>query len=206
MGSEAPIQPREARKATTRASEAGNSSWTPPGATPPLYPPGVDFETVHHFDRAPDEVAEAMLDEAYQRSLSDVGALKDRELLEQRQRGDVTVRRVRCVLGGISGPAKSFLGGRDPAWEEEATWRPAEMRWTWLIHPEFAEELLDARGAIEVKADGKGTLRRVTGRVLVKVPFYGSRIEGFIVGGIKDAYDEEAERLATWLGGASFET
>lgn len=161
----------------------------------------MDFESIHRFDQTPHDVAGVMLDQAYQRSLGDVGELEARELLEQRQEGEVTIRRVRCVLGGISGPAKRFLGGRDPAWVEEATWSPAEMRWSWVIRPEFAGELLDARGAIEVEADGGGTLRRVTGLVAVKVPLYGSRIEGFIVEGIKDAYDEEAERLATWLGG-----
>jgi len=33
------------------------------------------------------------------------------------------------------------------------------------------------------------------------VPFYGSRVEGWIVKGMSDAYDEEAERLEAWLNG-----
>lgn len=162
--------------------------------------PGVDFETVHRFDRGRQEVAQAMLDESYQRSLGDIGALEDRELLEQKRRGETTVRRVRCVLDlDISGPAKKFLGDQKPAWEEEATWHPADMRWAWVIHPEVAKELLDAKGAIEVESDGHGTLRRVSGRVSVKVPFFGAKVEGLIVEGIKKAYDEEAGRLAAWL-------
>lgn len=50
-----------------------------------------------------------------------------------------------------------------------------------------------------MESDGHGTLRRVSGRVSVKVPFLGAKVEGLIVEGIKKAYDEEAGRLAVWL-------
>ena len=142
-----------------------------------------------------------MLDENYQKSLADVGALKERELLSQRHRSDGSVkRRVRCVLGiAVAGPARRFLGNSDPAWVEEATWSPQAMRWDWVIHPEVAKELLDAKGAIEVEANGEGASRRVSGEVRIKVPIYGARVEGVIVEGIRHAYDEEAERLRAWI-------
>lgn len=161
----------------------------------------MKFEISHSFEASPEELAEAMLDENYQESLADVGALKARELLSQRRRSDGTVkRRVRCVLGvAISGPARTFLGKSDPAWVEEATWSPQTMTWEWVIRPEVAKELLDAKGAIEVKANGEGASRRVSGEVKIRVPIYGARVEGLIVEGIRHAYDEEAERLRAWL-------
>ncbi len=161
----------------------------------------MEFKIAHTFEVAPQALADAMLDENYQQSLSDVGALEERELLSQRRSADGTVkRRVRCVLGiDIPGPARRFLGSSDPAWVEEATWDPESMKWAWVIHPEVAKELLEAKGMIEVEANGEGTVRRVSGDVKVRVPIYGGRVEGFIVEGIRHAYDDEAERLQEWL-------
>ena len=163
----------------------------------------MDFEITHSFDASADEVAAAMLDEDYQNSLSDVGRLKERELLTQtKTKGGKVTRRVRCVLGlNVSGPAKKFLGDGDPAWVEASTWNAKDMRWDFVIQPEVAAELLDADGAIEIEPDGDKTVRTIRGRVKVKVPFYGSRVEGWIVKAMSDAYDEEAERLEAWLNG-----
>jgi hypothetical protein len=161
----------------------------------------VDFEIAHSFDAKPDEVAQAMLDEDYQRSLKRLGKLR-RELLDQKARadGDV-VRRTRCVMDiEISGIAKTFIGEGDPAWVEEATWNEEAMLWSFTIDPEIAKELLEAKGSIQLADDGDGALRTVEGRVKVKVPFYGRKVEGWIVEGLTDAYDEEAERLRAWLG------
>jgi hypothetical protein len=161
----------------------------------------VDFEIAHSFDAKPDEVAQAMLDEDYQRSLKRLGKLR-RELLDQKARadGDV-VRRTRCVMDmEISGVAKTFIGEGDPAWVEEATWNEEAMLWSFTIDPEIAKELLEAKGTIQLANDVDGALRTVEGRVKVKVPFYGRKVEGWIVKGLTDAYDEEAERLRAWLG------
>ena len=142
-----------------------------------------------------------MLDENYQNSLADVGQLEERELIEQKTNGDGrVVRRVRCVLDiDLSGTAKRFMGEGDPAWVEKATWHQDKMRWDFVIEPEVASELLHARGTIGVEPNGEGTLRTVSGKVKVRVPFYGGKVEGWIVKGLTDAYDEEAERLEAWL-------
>lgn len=161
----------------------------------------MEFETSHSFDAAPVEVAAAMLDEEYQHSLSDVGQLEERKLLEQgTNRDGRVVRRVRCVLDiDLSGTAKRFIGEGDPAWVEEATWHEDRMQWDFVIEPEIAGELLDARGTIGIKAEGEGTVRTVRGNVKVRVPFYGGKVEAWIVKGLSDAYDEEAGRLEAWL-------
>ena len=141
-----------------------------------------------------------MLDEHYQRSLKTLGKL-NRELLDQEARADGDViRRTRCVMDiEISGVAKKFIGEGDPAWVERATWNEETMEWTFTIDPEIARELLEADGTIRLSDDGGRTLRTVEGQVKVKVPFYGGKVEGWIVNGLTDAYDEEAERLRAWL-------
>ncbi|MGH2825469.1 MAG: DUF2505 domain-containing protein [Actinomycetota bacterium] len=161
----------------------------------------MEFEISHSFDATPDEVAAAILDEEYQHSLSHVGQLKERELLEQRTNGaGRVVRRVRCVLDiDLPGTAKRFIGEEAPAWVEEATWHEDRMQWDFVIEPEIAGELLDARGTIGIKPEGEGTVRTVRGKVKMRVPFYGGRVEDWIVKGMSDAYDEEAGRLEAWL-------
>jgi hypothetical protein len=161
----------------------------------------VRFEVVHSFPYDPDTVADAILDEDYQHSLEDVESVEHRELLSQEERPDGTVvRRTRCVLDlHITGMAKSFVGDGDPAWVEEATWHPERMEWTWVVIPEVAEGLLDAKGTIALRGNGNGTERVIEGDVKVKVPLYGGKVEGWIVAGIEQAYAEEAERLEEWL-------
>ena len=161
----------------------------------------MDFEISHEFDASSDEVAEALLDEGFQDSLHDLGSLEVREVLDQQERKDGTVlRRTRCVLDvQITGAAQKFLGDQRPAWVEEAVWDPAQMSWSWTIVPEIAAELLDARGTISIDDDGEAATRTVAGSVKVKVPLYGSKVEGWIVDGIEAAYEEEADRLAEWL-------
>ncbi|MGH2557411.1 MAG: DUF2505 domain-containing protein [Actinomycetota bacterium] len=160
----------------------------------------MDFEIEHRIEAPVEEVAEALLDPGYQASLDGIGALGERSLVSQESRGDgEVIRRVRCVLGVDPGPAKRFLGGAEPAWIEEARWDPETLRWGWVIHPEVGRAFLRAEGAIELLAERAGTRRRVTGKVEVRVPGFGARVESIIVDGIKAAYADEAERLSDWV-------
>jgi hypothetical protein len=168
---------------------------------PRVYPSGVRFDLAHSFSAEPDEVAAALLDPDFQASLSDIGALADRTVLSQKKESGILVRRVRCILDvDIQGPARKFLGDADPAWVEVAHWHQDEMTWHWHIEPEVAAHLLEAHGVTRVEADGDGALRAIEGHVKVKVPLYGGKVEGWVVEGLEHAYEEEAERLATWLG------
>lgn len=163
----------------------------------------MDFTIEHSFDAPVTALADALLDREFQDSLGPLGHLAERDVLSQEKTpaGGV-VRRIRCVLGiDVSGPARKLMGDGDPAWVEESTWDPAASRWDWVIHPEVAEHLLTASGAIEVTGDDSRSTRRVTGRIKVHVPFYGGRVEGWIRDGLETAYEEEAARLAGWLSG-----
>lgn len=161
----------------------------------------MDFEFAHQLPGGPEEVADVLLDKKFQASLSDIGALSHRKVLSQEKDGDGrVVRRVRCILNlHLTGMAEKFIGDSDPAWVEEATWHPEDMTWVWQVQPEVAADLLDASGTITLEPAKKGTKRVVTGNVKVKVPIYGSKVEGWIVQGLKEAYEEEAERLGEWL-------
>ena len=161
----------------------------------------MKFEISHSFDAPPERVAEVTLDQDFQASLKDIGRLKDRKVLSQKKSGANVVRRTRCVLDiHLGGMAKKMLGDSEPAWVELATWDPERLRWRWEIEPEVGEELLSAFGEMTLEQDGSGTTRTVRGDVRVSVPIYGGRVENTIVEGLRDAYDEEAERISEWLG------
>ncbi|MFN2526179.1 MAG: DUF2505 family protein [Actinomycetota bacterium] len=161
----------------------------------------MDFDSTHAFDAAREKVAAVLLDLDFQSSLDGLEPLSERTILSQEEAPDGhIVRRTRCVLDiEISGVARTFLGEAKPAWVEEAVWDPAGYRWEWTIHPEVGKELLEASGTIELETVGTQTHRRVAGSVKVAVPIYGGRVEGWIVDGIKRAYEEEARRLREWL-------
>lgn len=162
----------------------------------------MDFDFAHAISAPPERVAEALLDEDYQRSLGDhLGPLSHREVLEQHEEeGGRVVRHIRCVLDiKVDGPARRFIGDADPAWVEEAVWHPDKHVWEWKIVPEVAADLLKASGTIELHPEDGGTSRVVAGSVQVRVPLYGGRVEGWIVDGLRDAYADEAEHLQAWL-------
>ncbi|MDQ4094589.1 MAG: DUF2505 domain-containing protein [Actinomycetota bacterium] len=162
----------------------------------------MDFSFDHRFDAPVDAVAEALLDEDYQRSLDGIRPLKKRQVIEQvEEDGGRVVRRTRCVLGTDLGAAKRFLGEAEPAWVEEATWDPGRGKWDWVILPEVAADLLTSMGSIELHDAGDTTIRRVRGVVKVRVPLYGGKVERVIVNGLEEAYAQEATRLAKWLAG-----
>ena len=162
---------------------------------------GVRFELEQTIPASYEEVVAATLDVDYQRSLTDLPPLEHRELIEQFEDGDGrTVRITRCLLAiNISGAVKRLIGDADPAWKEEATWHPEESHWEWHVIPEVAEDLLSAKGRIELEEHGDETKRVITGEVKVRVPLYGGKVEGWIVEGLEHAYDEEADRLVEWL-------
>jgi hypothetical protein len=161
----------------------------------------MDFQINQLLTFSTESVAAALLDESFQKSLSDVGRLAERTLLSQEERSDGTVeRKIRCVLDiDITGVARSFIGDGDPAWIEIAVWDPETSTWSWEIDPEVGGDLLQANGTISLEPDGDKTVRRVEGTVKVRVPLYGGKVEGWIVEGLERAYEEEAERLAEWL-------
>lgn len=160
----------------------------------------VDFQIEHHLDAAPQAVADVLLDQSFQDSLKDLEGLAERRVLSQTEVDGRVERRTRYVLDiQLGGPARAFLGDGDPAWIEVARWDPRTFTWDWVVQPEVAGELLDASGEIELIGHSGRTARRVLGKVTVKVPLYGSRVEGWIVEGLNRAYEEEALRIRRWL-------
>ena len=163
----------------------------------------MEFEVAHEFEADVDRVAETLLDHDFQASLKDIEALAGREVLSQSQLGDVIVRRVRCILDiDVNGMTKKFIGDSDPAWVEVGEWHAEESTWRWHIEPEAAADLLEASGKTVLIPSDRGTIRKVTGTVKVRVPLYGGRVEGWIIDGLERAYDEEAVRLEEWLKGS----
>ena len=161
----------------------------------------MDFEIAHDIPASADRVAAVLLSEDYQRSLSDLASLADRELLSQQKDGNGVSRKIRCVLDiQLNSTAKRLVGDSDPAWVEESRWDPETMTWEWHVIPEVGAGLLEAKGTIAIEENGSDSARRhVTGRVKVNVPLYGGKVENMIVGGLERAYDEESSRLIAWL-------
>lgn len=166
------------------------------------YRSAVDFEIAHDIPASADRVEAALLSEDYQRSLSDLTSLADRELLSQESTDGGRVRRkIRCVLDvQLNSTAKRLVGDSDPAWIEESQWNPKTKTWDWKVIPEVGGSLLEAKGTIAIEEAGSDKVtRRVTGKVKVNIPLYGGKVEKTIVGGLERAYEEEAGRLSDWV-------
>jgi hypothetical protein len=165
------------------------------------YAADVRFELEQRIPAPYDAVVSTSLDESYQRSLTNLPPLRNREVIEQREIENGGILRVtRCVLALDAGSAvKRFIGDEDPAWVEEAIWHPEESQWTWNVIPEVAKELLSAAGTITLAEGDDETHRRVIGDVKVRVPLYGGKVEGWIVDGLERTYQEESRRLVAWL-------
>ncbi len=158
------------------------------------------FDVVHEFEAPPEQITAALFEPGFQSSLDGVGGLRERTVLSEDQGAEGTTRRVRCVLDiQVSGVARSMLGDADPAWVQVERWDRDRSHCDWTIEPEVGAELLSAGGTIDVAPSPRGCARSVAGEVKVRVPLYGGKVEGWIVDGVRRAYEEEARRIEAWL-------
>ncbi|MCA9493192.1 MAG: DUF2505 domain-containing protein [Myxococcales bacterium] len=124
----------------------------------------------------------------------------ERELLEERDDGDVLVRRVRITPDReLPTPVAKLLGAPKLVYEQENRWDRKNAVLHWKVLPTILPGKLDCRGTFRIQPTATGCEQVVDGEIKVNVMLVGGQIEKAVVAEIEKSYDRMAAASKEWL-------
>lgn len=153
----------------------------------------------HRFDCTPETFWEMYWDAAFDEALRAESGVT-REILEEREEGDVLIRRIRITPDReLPGPAAALLGAKKLVYEQENRWDKAAQVLHWRVIPTILPGKLDAAGTFRVEAVPGGCEQVVEGDITVNVRLVGGQIEKAVVAEVQKSYDKTAAVSREWL-------
>jgi hypothetical protein len=158
----------------------------------------VRFEVEHRFAAPVDAVEAVIADGAFYEQLRLPGTAPLR-VVERREDGDMVHFE---FIEQLPSAARVVLGTGRLTWVQETDIDRARHRTEFRILPDVHAERLTCQGTYQLRPDGDGSVRLVTGDLKVRVPLLAGRAERAIASGLIERLDVEADSLATWLAAA----
>lgn len=115
--------------------------------------------------------------------------LVSRQVVDGQLNRQVTIRPQRDLPAAVG----TLLGGRKVAYTETMTYKYGSMQGQWVIEPAIFVDKVQAFGTVGFEDHNGGTLRRVTGEIVVKIFGISSLIERFIVADIERSFAKAAQ-------------
>jgi hypothetical protein len=161
----------------------------------------VRFRLEQHFASPLDQVEDAFVDPELFTELRGVDDLGRPEFLDRVDEGGVVRLRVRYAFTGELGPPLTALvePGRI-TWVEESTLDRSTHRTEFHIVADHYADRLKCAGTVDLRAgaDG-GTLRVAEGKLEVRIPFVGGKVERAVVEGLEAQAATQARVVGEWL-------
>jgi hypothetical protein len=159
------------------------------------------FQVEHHFFHGPPSAVAALLaDPGFYADLV-LPDVSQPVILDHRTDGPVTTLRFRYVFeGGVDRRARRLLGSDRLTWIQEVQVNSETNSGKLTFQAEADPKRLHGSAGFELLAEGKGTLRRMSGELVVSVPMVGSWAERKILPGVLRRLDIEAAELDKRLG------
>lgn len=170
----------------------------------------MEFSAEHRFAGSPEAVASILGDRTFYEELelpdlSLDAVVRDRTDDDSGQR--VLVLRYEYT-GNLDPMARRLLGGERLTWTQEVRLRPVgqgasgSVGGTLVFRAEAKPDLLHGDARFNLTREGRATVRRLTGRLVVALPVIGRMAEQRIVRGVLARLDVEAEAVGRRLGAA----
>lgn len=157
----------------------------------------MDFRTEHRFAAPPAAVAAVLRDPAFHLGL-DLPDLGRPEIVDAAPDGS-RLRLRYAWIGSLDPIARRLLGDRPPTWIQEMTLDPVTLTGTLAFAAEADPDRLNGDARVEIVAEGARAVRRIAGRLRVRVPLVGSTAERRILPGLLRRLDVEAAAVGTTL-------
>jgi hypothetical protein len=159
----------------------------------------VKLSVRHTFPVPPDVYWQAFWDPALDDRMQ-AGTSVRRELLVDRTEGDVRIQRYRFTPEKtLPGPIRAIAGTDRIIYEQENRFDAKTGVLTWKVFPAILADKITAEGTFVVRAIPTGCERVVDGKIEVRVPFVGGKIESTIVNDVQAGYESAAKVTAAWL-------
>jgi hypothetical protein len=158
------------------------------------------FQVEHRFHGPPAAVAALLADPDFYANLV-LPDVSQPVILDHRTDGQVAVLRFRYLFeGGVDRRARRLLGSDRLAWVQEIQVNSGTDSGTLTFHAEADPKRLHGSADFDLVAEGTGTIRRMSGELIVAVPMVGSWAEKKIKPGLLRRLDIEAAALDKRLG------
>ena len=147
----------------------------------------MKFEIVQTLAARVVDVDAALVDPAFLARMAELPKLGSAELLDQRRDGDVVHQDVRFLFQAEL--SRSVTRVVDPAlmtWIERSVCDLISHETTCEILPDHYAGLLSGRYRSALVEHGSGSRRTISGELKVRMPLVGGKVEGAIVGGLKE--------------------
>jgi Protein of unknown function (DUF2505) len=156
----------------------------------------VDFTLTQRISAPVDAVDEALVDPSFLTRMAELPKLGSAEVVGHERDGTTIRLQVRYLFQADLSPAVTkFVDPAKLTWIEDSTCDLAGHRTTCVIRPDNYDNLLQGGYEASIARSGSVSVRTVTGRIKVRVPLLGGKVEKAIVGGL----EENAEAQTTIL-------
>ncbi len=162
----------------------------------------MKFEIVQDLAASIADVDGALVDPAFLVRMAELPKLGSAEVVEQHRDGDVVHQDVRFLFQAEL--SRSVTRVVDPAlmtWIERSVCDLAAHETRCEIIPDHYGGLLTGRYVSVIAAQGSGSQRTITGELKVRMPLVGGKVEGAIVGGLKENAAAQVPLLDAFLAG-----
>lgn len=161
----------------------------------------MDFEISQDIARPVDAVEAALVDPAFLVRMVELPKLGAAEVLDQRRDGDVVHQDVRYLFQAeLSRAVTRVVDPERLTWIERSKCDLATHETRCEIRPDHYAGLLAGEYTAIVLDQGKGTRRTLSGKLKVKMPLIGGKVEGAIVGGIRENAAAQIGLIEAFLG------
>lgn len=160
----------------------------------------MDFTVEQHFEARPASVLELYADPEFHASLGAGQHIGPPDVVHHERQGDLVVLDIRYrFTADLPSAARRFVEAERLTWVEKVRIDTTQRSATSTLVADHYASLLTATARTSYREDGSGCLRQIEGRLSVKVPLVGSKVERAIVGGIREHLDLEAGAAAKRL-------
>ena len=161
----------------------------------------MKFRLEQRFPGSVEEVEEAYVDPDLFAHLHQLADLGRPELLDKVDEGGTVRLRVRYAFTGELGPPlTNLVDAARITWVEESTLDRATHRTEFHIVADHYPDRLRCKGTVELTDDGAGgTIRVAEGKLEVKIPFVGGKVERAVVDSLVDQAATQARVVGEWL-------
>jgi hypothetical protein len=137
-------------------------------------------------------------DPAYDQALQ-AGTSVVRELIDEHDEGPIKVQQYRFTPAKqLPGPIARLAGSEKFTYEQTNRFDPATGVMQWKVVPSLMPDKITAEGTFQLREVPEGCERTVEGKIEVRVPLVGGRIEAAIISDVETGYEGAAEITRQW--------
>jgi hypothetical protein len=162
----------------------------------------VDFNLSQAIPAPVDAVEAALVNPDFLARMAELPKLGSAEVVSNERDGDIVKLQVRYLFqADLSAAVTKVVDPAKLTWIEDSTCDLAEHHTICVIRPDNYANLLEGSYEARVAAADSGSLRTITGKIKVRIPLLGGKVEKAIIGGLSENADAQTTLLTEFITG-----